>query len=305
MITLEAVLNKLNDLDESSIQYPCGLFEFDSEQLFPYLTKQIATTKNINSINDIGATALTLAAASNLYDLTELLIEAGAKINHKDNSGYTALSWACITDNTEIVSLLIEQGADLFLTHYANETDLVLIARFTGNVEIAKILIDAAAQKDPFNELHGALVYISEGPCETVYTALDNKIAINNALLQTLSARLFYEPIELIKLMINAQGFNPQNSIDGGIGDIMLNHSIIKGYKDLIPLLIEAGVDIHRLNYCNTTPLIRAIEYNQPEIERILLNAGADFTVRPSIFTKAFWVVIKKKWNLKTRAIDS
>ena len=40
-----------------------------------------------------------------------LLIEAGAKINTKDNDGNTALSLAIEAGNSEIIKLLIEAGA--------------------------------------------------------------------------------------------------------------------------------------------------------------------------------------------------
>jgi ankyrin repeat protein len=294
MSAYDTLIHYLNALDEESVDYPCGLFEFETEQLIGYLRQRIEETHNINVTNDMSLTLLILASATGLIDLVVLLINAGADLDKQDSLGFSALMWACLRQETEIVSLLISAGANLFLRS-GEETVLVLNARYVGDTDIADKLIDASLLQDKNQNLEKVLVRVSEGPCELLFYPSDNNIRINSALLHTLSSRLWYEPANMIRLLINKPGFNVKNHKEGGIGDVILHHAISKGYKDIVTDLIQKGVDIHYVGNRDTTPLMLAVSLNQNEIVKQLLEAGANVSVRLGLKRTALALAIKNK----------
>ena len=63
-------------------------------------------------INLYGRTALMSAARSGQTEIVQVLLQAGADVNHRDSRGYTALRWAAERGNEEIVRLLLDADAD-------------------------------------------------------------------------------------------------------------------------------------------------------------------------------------------------
>lgn len=68
---------------------------------------------DINYSDELGYTALMLAAAKGHREIVELLFEKDAIVNQKDVSGSTALFHAAAKGNAEVVKLLLDKGADV------------------------------------------------------------------------------------------------------------------------------------------------------------------------------------------------
>jgi ankyrin repeat protein len=95
-------------------------------------------------------------------NLVSDLIVLGANVDWQDEDNFnrTPLHEAAIYGNVEIARMLIDAGADLNLQTNGGRTPLHRAAYY-GNVEIARILIDARANLDLQDEdgetpLHGA-----------------------------------------------------------------------------------------------------------------------------------------------------
>ena len=119
-----------------------------------------------------------LAEACKQGDLktTRLLLEAGAKQDQLQNySDNTALMLAAENGHVEIARLLLDAGADKNLQNERDSTALMLAAR-NGHVEIARQLLKAGADIDQreFGDGYTALFFAAEsGHVEIVQLLLE------------------------------------------------------------------------------------------------------------------------------------
>jgi len=95
---------------------------------------------DVNHANEVGWTPLSITADNGDYKIVKLLLEKGASstINHKDILGNTPLTKAIRKGSLETVKLLVEHGADI--------TDSVLISFLYKQNEIANYLIEKGAR---------------------------------------------------------------------------------------------------------------------------------------------------------------
>ena len=118
----------------------------------------------VNDSDDTGQSALMTAARHNRLDIAAFLIERGADVNLSSSSGVTALHYAALENHDQMAQLLINNKANLDPTMRYSSTDgnyskeaivweyigasPLLIAVESGNVEVAKVLVDAGANKN-------------------------------------------------------------------------------------------------------------------------------------------------------------
>lgn len=109
----------------------------------------IAQGIDIESVDEELWTALSWAVNQGHFNVSKILIEAGANVNHKDAEEETVLMVAIQSEETnlELLDLLLENGADIeaqdnigwtVLSHAVNMDD----------VEIAKFLLEKGANPD-------------------------------------------------------------------------------------------------------------------------------------------------------------
>lgn len=80
---------------------------------------------SINQKNFGGATALHLAARQGGFEVVDILVKAGAKIDAVDNEGWTPLMRAANASNPKIVKLLIDNGADATAKNSVGESAII------------------------------------------------------------------------------------------------------------------------------------------------------------------------------------
>jgi len=135
--------NKIFTDDEGNTELMIVCKEYDSTIVKRYITldKRILDHKNNECY-----TALSLAARYNDDpEVTKLLLDAGANINHTFLYGRTVLMVAAQNNNPEVIKILIDVGADVNITNIGNSTALMFAAYHNKNVEVTKMLIDAGA----------------------------------------------------------------------------------------------------------------------------------------------------------------
>jgi hypothetical protein len=101
----------------------------------------------VNAQDFNGVTPLMFAARRGQAKAARLLLDAGAKINTPDSQGRTALMYAALNGHPECTSLLIARGAAVNTRDRGRETALLLAARYSGNVEVARVLVRAGADR--------------------------------------------------------------------------------------------------------------------------------------------------------------
>jgi len=96
----------------------------------------------IDQKNTLGYTALMLACANKLNNVTEILINLGADVNLCNNDGKTALMLASECNADYIVNLLIAANANINIMNNDEMTALTIAAKFNCD-SIVKILKNA------------------------------------------------------------------------------------------------------------------------------------------------------------------
>ena len=101
---------------------------------------------DVNVKNTYGYTTLMLAVNNRYIDIVKYLVEKGADVNAKDIDGMTALTIAVKKDNIDIVKYLVEKGADV----NAKENDegmtpLMFAVTKSASIDIVKFLVEKGA----------------------------------------------------------------------------------------------------------------------------------------------------------------
>ena len=100
----------------------------------------------VDAVNDIGDTPLSIAVGRSYKDIIEVLLAHGAAVNGRVGARYAPLQKACFSDKADIVSLLIEHGADVDATTVDDRrTSLTIACRKYSNLGIVQLLINAGA----------------------------------------------------------------------------------------------------------------------------------------------------------------
>lgn len=300
MANIEQIVHALKNIDENDLEYPTIMLDFEdySNALLYYLATQIDETRDINATNGVGITALMAASAAGLIEIVTMLLNAGADVNAQDCSGYSALIFACQCANLEVVKLLIESGADIFLVTVSGSNALLWSVIYSPNLEITQMLLETASQQDKEKKFTQAVVRVNDGSCELIFVPQDTKIRLNAALLHMFSERVPVVTMqmdrEFMMFLMKHDGFNKKRSNDGGIGGIMLNHAVVKGYEDVVRMLLDLGADVNNDDFYGAPPLILAIECNNIDLVKILLEADADITQGVSFYKTPLLCALRK-----------
>ena len=118
-------------------------------------------------------TTIIEASKNGHIEIVKVMIEKGLDINTLDDVGYTALSYAALNGYLDVVDLLIEYGADVNVTNHWGGNALVQAA-FFGHVDIAKILIDNGANMNVTIHGDSLVVYAAKNGFDDLVEHLIN-----------------------------------------------------------------------------------------------------------------------------------
>ena len=197
-----------------------------------------------------GVTALSLAANGACNDIIDLLIAHGANLNHMDSNGRTPLAEAAARGHTSTVRLLLERGAYVDTRDHEDFTPL-LKASQRSYYEIIEMLLargaDPTVRKDrqhmwtPLHEI------VRENRLDIAQLLLDKMLPAKKAKLDTK----------------NDYGYTAL-----GLAASYRNFAFVK-------LLVKVGADVNTLMKNKWTPLDEAAHYGQYEMAVFLLDNGA------------------------------
>ena len=248
-----------------------------------------------------GESVLMNCVRTGALEAAKLLIDAGADVNHAEpKNGQTALMWAAAPGYAQIVNLLVRSGADIkartkpgvpvipgtcrvcdWKVTSGDFTPLLFAAR-SGDIETAKILIDAGADPNETTALHGnSLVIASAGGHEDLALyLLENGAYIKST---------------------DGSGISALHHATG-VGLSLLNGVIYDNVYRLRPLnlyrlteaLLQAGADPnlqikeesllgpdgYPYTMVGATPLLLATTSADLRMMNILLKAGADPAIK-------------------------
>ena len=259
---------------------------------------------NVQAVDGNYDDAMSLAAANNHTEVIRVLLDCGALPNEPNVHHYTPLVHACEQENMDLVKLLLRhvnfKGCDKSIIprcddanpgipavcHYSNKlkpfpwhTPLMTAVR-VKNVELVKILLEANI---PLNEAD------FRGNTAVHHAVWDYEPVIMDLLLEANAdvnvedlrghtplsvASIFKRKDEImLKLIRHSAEVKWERKIGMGLGSSMLYEVAAYGSSEIIEALCEAGAPLD-LAYSGRTPLINAIDYNNREAVKVLIQYG-------------------------------
>jgi ankyrin repeat protein len=156
--TLEKLLARGLDPNTPNEKGVTGILmalESESPKAAMVLAKHPKT--NLNAQNNVGETALMLAAISNQLQLAKVLIEQGADVN---KPGWTPLHYAASKGHREMMRLLLDNNAYID-SESANGTTPLMMAAFSKSPLAVKLLLEEGADPTLANSANSTALDIA------------------------------------------------------------------------------------------------------------------------------------------------
>jgi len=222
---------------------------------------QIVMRKDMDIVDLLGQSRDIIELVErNEVGAVQQLIGQGIEVNRAAPDGYAPLDIAVLNGSLETLQALVNAGAELD-TPRRGCTPLVLAAR-RNKADIVRILAGAGADPDACFEGRTALMI-----------AVEHGYADVTAALVEVGADVEAEADGMTVLMRAIQPMNCDAASPAAV-----------------KALIEAGVDVNRVDREGYTPLMRAAVAAGPEVVKALLAAGADAAATdPGERTAAMW----------------
>ncbi|XP_032397833.1 caskin-2 isoform X2 [Etheostoma spectabile] len=234
---------------------------------------------NINYQDSDGFSALHHAALTGTPELLSLLLEAQATVDIKDINGMRPLHYAAWQGKADSVLLLLRAGASVNSTSHDGQMPLHLSAQY-GHYEVSEMLLQHQSN-----------------PC------LMNKAKKTPLDLTCEFGRLKVAQLLLSSNMVAAllEGEGGHDSLDPP-STTPLHLAARNGHKDIIKLLLKAGIDINRATKAGTS-LHEAALYGKTEVVRLLLDAGINVNMRNTYNQTALDIVNQFTTSTASREI--
>ena len=254
------------------------------------IERLLAAGADVNATQPGGETALMTAARAGNAGAVRALLARGANVRARESvRGQTALMWAAAENNAAVVKLLIEAGADVRERSRAGAFSPLLFAVRGGHVATALALLDAGAPlDDALPDGTSALVLAVINAHYELAAALLERGADPNAAAQGWTALH-----QIAWSRRHNAGFNLPGPVQTGALDSL----------DLVRKLVARGANVNArvtkepkdgnrnmLNRIGATPFLMAAKSDDVALMRVLLEVGADASLKTNLGTTALMV---------------
>ncbi|XP_051272695.1 LOW QUALITY PROTEIN: caskin-2-like [Dicentrarchus labrax] len=244
-------------------------------------TKLLGSTKrlNINYQDSDGFSALHHAALTGTTELLSLLLEAQATVDIKDINGMRPLHYAAWQGKADSVLLLLRAGASVNSPSHDGQIPLHLSAQY-GHYEVSEMLLQHQSNPCLMNKAKKTPLDLA---CEF------GRLKVAQLLLSS----------NMVAVLLEGEG--GQDSLDSP-STTPLHLAARNGHKDIIKLLLKAGIDINRATKAGTS-LHEAALYGKTEVVRLLLDAGINVNMRNTYNQTALDIVNQFTTSTASREI--
>ncbi|XP_030610594.1 caskin-2 isoform X2 [Archocentrus centrarchus] len=244
-------------------------------------TKLLGSTKrlNINYQDSDGFSALHHAALTGTVELLSLLLEAQATVDIKDINGMRPLHYAAWQGKADSVLLLLRAGASVNSPSHDGQIPLHLSAQY-GHYEVSEMLLQHQSNPCLMNKAKKTPLDLA---CEF------GRVKVTQLLLSS----------NMVAALLEGEGGN--NSLDSP-STTPLHLAARNGHKDIIKLLLKAGIDINRATKAGTS-LHEAALYGKTDVVRLLLDAGINVNMRNTYNQTALDIVNQFTTSTASREI--
>ncbi|KAM4624144.1 caskin-2 [Polymixia lowei] len=220
-------------------------------------TKLLGSTKrlNINYQDSDGFSVLHHAALTGTTELLSLLLEAQAMVDIKDVNGMRPLHYAAWQGKADSVLLLLRAGASINGPSHDGQIPLHLSAQY-GHYEVCEMLLQHQSNPCLMNKAKKTPLDLA---CEF------GRLKVAQLLLSS----------NMVTVLLEGEG---RDALDSA-STTPLHLAARNGHKDIIRLLLKAGIDINRATKAGTS-LHEAALYGKTEVVQLLLDAGINVNMR-------------------------
>ncbi|KAJ6592423.1 ankyrin repeat-containing domain protein [Mycena capillaripes] len=206
-----------------------------------------------------------------------ILLEKGADINAAGGSYGSSLQAAAVVGHTEIVNILLEKGADINAAGGSYGSSLQAAAA-RGHTEIVNILLEKGADINAAGGSYGSSLQAAaaRGHTEIVNILLEKGADINAAggrYESSLEAAAARGHTEIVNILLEKGA--DINAAGGSYGS-SLQAAAAEGHTEIVNILLEKGADINAAGGRYESSLQAAAAGGHTEIVNILLEKGAD-----------------------------
>uniref|UniRef100_A0AAX7U6M8 CASK interacting protein 2 n=1 Tax=Astatotilapia calliptera TaxID=8154 RepID=A0AAX7U6M8_ASTCA len=219
--------------------------------------KLLGSTKrlNVNYQDSDGFSALHHAALTGTSELLAALLEAQATVDIKDSNGMRPLHYAAWQGKAESVLMLLRSGASVNGASLDGHIPLHLAAQY-GHYEVSEMLLQHQSNPCLVNKAKKTPLDLA---CEF------GRVKVAQLLLSS----------NMVVALLEGERKEPMDSAF----TTPLHLAARNGHKDVIRLLLKAGMDINKTTKSGTA-LHEAALYGKTEVVRLLLDAGVDVNIR-------------------------
>ncbi|XP_058510003.1 caskin-2-like isoform X5 [Solea solea] len=219
--------------------------------------KLLGSTKklNVNYQDSDGFSALHHAALTGTTELLSSLLEAQASVDIKDSNGMRPLHYAAWQGKAQSVLMLLRCGAAVNGVSMDGHIPLHLAAQY-GHYEVSEMLLQHQSNPCLVNKAKKTPLDLA---CEF------GRVKVTQLLLSS----------NMVVALLEGERKEPTDSAF----TTPLHLAARNGHKDIIRLLLKAGIDINRTTKSGTA-LHEAALYGKTEVVRLLLDAGVDVNIR-------------------------
>jgi len=254
------------------------------------IERLLAAGADVNAAQPGGETALMTAARAGNAGAVRALLARGANVRARESvRGQTALMWAAAENNAAVVKLLIEAGADVRERSRAGAFSPLLFAVRGGHVATAVALLDAGAPLDDA---------LPDGTSALVLAVINAHYELAGALLErgadpNAAAQGWTALHQIAWSRRHNAGFNLPGPVQTGALDSL----------DLVRKLVARGANVNArvtkepkdgnrnmLNRIGATPFLMAAKSDDVALMRVLLEVGADASLKTNLGTTALMV---------------
>ncbi|KAL3967309.1 pre-rRNA-processing protein IPI3 [Sarotherodon galilaeus] len=244
-------------------------------------SKLLGSTKrlNINYQDSDGFSALHHAALTGTIELLSLLLEAQATVDIKDINGMRPLHYAAWQGKADSVLLLLRAGASVNSPSNDGQIPLHLSAQY-GHYEVSEMLLQHQSNPCFMNKAKKTPLDLA---CEF------GRLKVTQLLLSS----------NMVAALLEGERGN--GSLDSP-STTPLHLAARNGHKDIIKLLLKAGIDINRATKAGTS-LHEAALYGKTDVVRLLLDAGINVNMRNTYNQTALDIVNQFTTSTASREI--
>ncbi len=243
---------------------------------FPNIVKMlIAAEADVNQMSSELNSPLILAAACCRESL-EILLQAGADVNHRNAQGQTAL---LVAEERGIIEALLDSQADVNHVDFSGMSALMLAA-YRGDTDLLDTLIARGAIVNKWNHMgNSALVEATkENKVECLRRLIDVGAPDTGELNMALVKAASLGHVSCVEELVIAGA--EVNQPSGCFEDLPLRVATREGQTSCVRKLLAAGADVNFWPCTGerTGDFRRVVKYGYDDVAFLLLEAGTMFT---------------------------